>query len=162
MKNMSFEWIEDKFIKSSASDIAGGDQDKIFCCSSAKEVDQLHYRIEFCAHHMTKSLENFQAFVNARNKDHSDNDPEVESVLISIAEMKKIRDILKGTIAFENIWKQNRNNCAIVPASACVIIWFINTFLKTKDNNKVQFDKQCKKELLFFLFQNVPKNIWDP
>lgn len=104
MKNMSFEWIEDKFIKSSANDLAG-DQDKSFCCASAKEVDQLHYMIEFCAHHMTKSLENFQAFVNERNKARSDNDPEVESVLISIAEMKKIRDILKGTIAFENIWE---------------------------------------------------------
>ena len=102
MKNMSFEWIEDKFTKSSVNDLSG-EQDKSFCCSSAKEVEQLHYMIDFCALHMTKSLECFQSFVNERNKARTDNDPEVENVLIALAEMKKIRDILKGTIAFENI-----------------------------------------------------------
>lgn len=85
------------------------DASKDYCCPEAQEVEQLRYKIDFCTRYMSKNLETFQAFVNGRYKaGHPDNgndtgnDTEVESVLISIAEMKKIRDILRGTIAFEN------------------------------------------------------------
>ena len=97
MKNLSFEWIEEKLSKTP------GEQEtqKNFCCQESQEVEQLRYKIDFCARYMSKNLETFQTFVNAHNKnlpDNGSNDPDVENVLISIAEMKKIRDILRENL----------------------------------------------------------------
>ena len=108
MKPMSFEWIEDKLSGGNTSNNrtpgAECEDGRQFCCQNAQDVERLRYKIEFCARHMTKNLETIQSFINGRNKDlpQYESDAEVDSALIAIAEMKKIRDILKGTISFEN------------------------------------------------------------
>lgn len=102
MRPVSFEWIDDKM---DAAAGGGGDEScRSRTCSSSKEVESLKYKIDFCAHYMSKHLDVLQAFMNThgRQLEKSSAGAEVENVLISIAEMKKIRDILKGSIAFES------------------------------------------------------------
>ena len=104
MKNVSFKWLEDKLPRKSFT-TPGDDGDEKVCCKSSLLAEQLKYKIDFCAHYMSKNLETIQSYVNQLNKtsDKSDSQNEdIENVLISIAELKKIRDILDGTIAFEN------------------------------------------------------------
>lgn len=98
MKPVSFEWIDDK------AETSSGENCRSRTCSSSKEVEKLKYKIDFCSHYMSKHLDVLQTFMNTHSKqlEKNNTDGEVENVLISIAEMKKIRDILKGSIAFES------------------------------------------------------------
>ncbi|OTF70490.1 TBC1 domain containing protein [Euroglyphus maynei] len=113
LRNVSFEWIEDKLVKLQGYD---GNNQSMDCCSELRqELQKLKYKTDFCSRYMTKHLEILQKFVNQcsttqsnsnntnnqENQTHTEQDFEsnMDNVLISIAELKKIRDILRGTIA---------------------------------------------------------------
>ena len=105
LKNMSFECIEENEVRSQNIN-----QEKIsnhcneYFHEEAYEIEQLRHKMDFCARYMSQNLEIIQSYVNSRYKNqfNTDNDSSSENVLISLAKLKKIRDILKGTIAFEN------------------------------------------------------------
>ncbi|KAH9412896.1 TBC1 domain, member 5 [Dermatophagoides pteronyssinus] len=122
LKNVSFEWIEDKLIKFQGND---GSNQSFDCCQDlAQELQNLKYKTDFCSRYMTKHLEIIQKFINQcatqqqqstsnknnqqqqqsnqvnnNNQTEQDFESSLDNVLISIAELKKIRDILRGTIA---------------------------------------------------------------
>lgn len=127
MRNISFEWIEDQFSRGRADGgrpLAGATnqnsnnkpQHSQTCCRSAYQLDQLEYKNEFCANYMSKHLDIIQAYLNRTlfsngNAPNGSPVPEspsaspnvdIETVLVSVAEMKKIRDILRGSLPFEN------------------------------------------------------------
>lgn len=99
---ISLKWLEEKISKK-----LYGEGEKVeVCCTNALLASQLKYKIDFCAHYMSKNLDTIQTFINAKTKgvenSEQEDDESIENVLISLAELKKIRDILIGTIAFEN------------------------------------------------------------
>ncbi|KAH9493756.1 TBC1 domain family member 5 isoform X2 [Dermatophagoides farinae] len=120
LRNVSFEWIEDKLVKLQGYD-GNNHRPSVDCCQElSQEIQKLKYKTDFCARYMTKHLEIIQKFVNQCSTTHnnqqsnsnsnqqlnSDQNPtehdfesSMDNVLISIAELKKIRDILRGTIA---------------------------------------------------------------
>lgn len=111
MKNISFEWIEDKLVKLQSGDFTV--QQRNCCQELSQQVDELKYRTDLCSRSMTKHLEVLQKFFNNNtnnvtttinngtdnNENSQSNQPDLDQVLLSIAELKKIRDILRGTIA---------------------------------------------------------------
>lgn len=109
-KNNGFEWIEDKLVKLQGTNETSNGRNS--SDQLGKEIKELKEKVDFCSHYMTKHLDILQQFINnqcnnhlndAAGGQHSDQDFEskMDNVLISIAELKKIRDILRGTLSIK-------------------------------------------------------------
>ncbi|KAF7492231.1 hypothetical protein SSS_08460 [Sarcoptes scabiei] len=103
----SFDWIEDKFGRSSKINLNLDVSSKTIIDDLKQQIEKLNHKKEFCAHYMTKHLEILQTFINQFSSNQNfkmesdqrkDFESQLDNALISIAEMKKIRDILRGTL----------------------------------------------------------------